>query len=75
MRGGRQHFTHSKVMAWVALDRRDPLGDAFGLDAPVDRWRALCDEIRAEVLERGVDDRGVFVQAYGSKALDASPAS
>ena len=72
VRGGRQHFTHSKVMAWVALDRVVRSATRFGLDAPVDRWRAVCEEIRAEVLERGVDDRGVFVQAYGSKALDAS---
>ncbi|MBV9950877.1 MAG: glycoside hydrolase family 15 protein, partial [Acidimicrobiia bacterium] len=72
VRGGRQHFTHSKVMAWVALDRAIRSADRFGLDAPTERWSALRDRIHAEVLERGVDDRGVFVQAYGSKALDAS---
>jgi GH15 family glucan-1,4-alpha-glucosidase len=72
VRGGRQHFTHSKVMAWVALDRAIRSAERFGLDAPVQRWGALRDRIHAEVLERGVDDRGVFVQAYGSKALDAS---
>ncbi len=72
VRGGRRHFTHSKVMAWVALDRALRSAERFGLPGPLDRWRALRDEIHAEVLERGVDDRGVFVQAYGSSALDAS---
>jgi GH15 family glucan-1,4-alpha-glucosidase len=72
VRGGQQHFTHSKVMAWVALDRAIRSATRFGLDAPVDRWRSVRNEIRADILERGVDDRGVFVQSYGSKALDAS---
>jgi GH15 family glucan-1,4-alpha-glucosidase len=72
VRGDRQHFTHSKVMAWVALDRALRSAEQFGHDAPTERWAALRDRIHAEVLERGVDDRGVFVQAYGSKALDAS---
>jgi GH15 family glucan-1,4-alpha-glucosidase len=72
VRGGQQHFTHSKVMAWVALDRVIRSATRFGLDAPIDRWRSVCHDIRADVLEHGVDDRGVFVQSYGSKALDAS---
>jgi GH15 family glucan-1,4-alpha-glucosidase len=72
VRGGRRHFTHSKVMAWVAVDRAVRSAEQFGLEAPLDRWRALRDTIHADVLANGVDDRGVFVQSYGSKALDAS---
>ena len=72
IRGPRQHFTHSKVMAWVAVDRAIDAVEGFGHDGPVDRWRAVRDEIRAEVLAQGVDDRGVFVQRYGSSDLDAS---
>ena len=72
VRGPRRHFTHSKVMAWVAADRAARACEAHRTDGPVDRWRRLGAEIRAEVLERGVDDRGVFVQHYGSSELDAS---
>lgn len=72
MRGERQHFTHSKVMAWVAVDRAICTVEDLGAEGPVDEWRALRDQIRNEVLEKGVDDEGRFVQAYGSKALDAS---
>ena len=72
MRGGRRHFTHSKVMAWVALDRAVRSAEGFGLDGPLDRWRAVRDDIKRDVLDRGVDDRGVFVQTYGSTELDAS---
>jgi GH15 family glucan-1,4-alpha-glucosidase len=71
-RGDRQHFTHSKVMAWVALDRAIRNVEEFHRDGPLDRWRALRQQIHDEVLEKGVDDRGVFVQAYGSSELDAS---
>jgi len=73
VRGGRQHFVHSKVMAWVAFDRaaHELSARAFN-DSPV-RWRALADEVHAEICERGYDrDLGSFVQAYGSKRLDAS---
>jgi GH15 family glucan-1,4-alpha-glucosidase len=59
-------------MAWVALDRALRWADRAGLDAPAARWRAVRESIRRDVLEHGVDDRGVFVQAYGSPALDAS---
>ena len=73
VRGGRQHFVHSKVMAWVAFDRAS---DEVGVKAfrePGDRWRAIADEIHAEVCERGFDrDLNSFVQAYGSRRLDAS---
>jgi GH15 family glucan-1,4-alpha-glucosidase len=72
VRGGRRPFTHSKVMAWVALDRALRWAERSGLDAPTARWSALRDEIHADVLAHGLDDRGVFVQAYGSRALDAS---
>ncbi|MGI8937342.1 MAG: glycoside hydrolase family 15 protein [Iamia sp.] len=72
VRGGRRHFTHSKVMAWVAVDRALRWAEAFDLEAPVERWEALRHEIHAEVLARGVDERGVFTQTYDSPALDAS---
>jgi GH15 family glucan-1,4-alpha-glucosidase len=72
VRGDRRHFTHSKVMAWVAFDRAVRSVEQFDLDGPLDRWRALRDEVHAEVLHNGVDERGVLVQHYGSSALDAS---
>jgi GH15 family glucan-1,4-alpha-glucosidase len=72
VRGPRRHFTHSKVMAWVAADRIVATAERFDLDGPVDRWRALRDDIHRDVLDRGVDARGVFVQAYDSSDLDAS---
>ncbi len=73
IRGPRQHFVHSKVMAWVAFDRAVKAVERFGLEGPVDAWRASRDDIHAEVCRDGVDpERGCFVQHYGSKALDAS---
>ena len=73
VRGGRQHFTHSKVMAWVALDRAIAMyADAPHLDPPLERWRQTRDAIRAEVLAHGLDDHGRFVQSFGGTALDAS---
>lgn len=73
VRGPRQHFTHSKMMAWVAFDRAVKSVERFGLEGPVDRWRARRDEIHAEVCAKGFDSRiGAFTQAYGSPALDAS---
>ena len=73
MRGDPQQFTHSKVMAWVAMDRAVKAIEKHGLDGPLDRWRAVRQAIREEVCDRGVDkSRGVFVQRYGSKELDAS---
>lgn len=72
-RGGRQHFVFSKVMCWVALDRAVKLAQALNLPGDPDRWRAVAGEIREDVLAKGYDPgRGAFVQAYGSKALDAS---
>ena len=73
VRGGRQHFTHSKVMAWVAVDRAIRAVEQFGREGPVERWRALRARIHAEVCERAFDPAlGAFVQAYGSRQLDAS---
>jgi GH15 family glucan-1,4-alpha-glucosidase len=73
VRGGRRHFTHSKVMAWVAFDRGIQAVERFGRSGPVDRWRRTRDEIHREVLERGFDpDLNSFTQSYGSKSLDAS---
>lgn len=73
MRGGRQHFTYSKVMAWVAFDRAIKSAEQFGLEAPLDRWRELAAAIHADICRRGYDrDLGSFVQSYGSKQLDAS---
>jgi len=73
VRGGRRHFTHSKVMAWVAFDRGVKAIEEFGHEGPLERWRAARDEIHGEVLERGFDEKlNTFVQSYDSKRLDAS---
>ncbi len=73
VRGPRRHFTHSKMMAWVAMDRAVKGIEQFGLEGPLERWRAIRDEIHREVCERGYDaELGSFVQYYGSKLLDAS---
>ena len=73
VRGGPQHFTHSKVMAWVALDRAIRSVQRCGLDGPVARWSELRTRIHAEVCARGYDPRlGSFVQAYESDQVDAS---
>jgi GH15 family glucan-1,4-alpha-glucosidase len=73
MRGPAQHFTYSKVMAWVAFDRAIKSAETFGLEGPLDEWRKLRDEVFAEVCERGYDKKlGTFVQAYGSNQLDAN---
>jgi GH15 family glucan-1,4-alpha-glucosidase len=72
-RGPQRHYTYSKVMAWVVFDRGVRLAERFELDAPVDHWKLVRDEIHAEVCERGFDrDRRTFTQYYGSKELDAS---
>lgn len=73
VRGPRRHFTHSKVMAWLAFDRALASAETFSLDGPLDRWRSIRDEIHAQVCERGFNqEMGSFVQSYGSKELDAS---
>jgi GH15 family glucan-1,4-alpha-glucosidase len=73
VRGGRQHFTYSKVMAWVAFDRAARAVERYGMGGPARQWRAIADEIHREVCAKAFDsDRGTFTQAYDSKALDAA---
>jgi GH15 family glucan-1,4-alpha-glucosidase len=73
VRGPRQHFTHSKMMAWVAFDRSIKSAEHYGLEGPIDRWRRVRDAIHTDVCARGFDaSKGAFTQAYGSQALDAS---
>ena len=73
VRGPQQHFVHSKVMAWVGLDRMIDTAEASGLKAPLKRWRATRDTIHAEVCARGYDaERNTFTQYYGSTGLDAA---
>ncbi len=72
MRGAPQHFVASKVMCWVAVDRGLRLARVRDDDEHIERWQKGADEMRAEILERGTDDRGVFVQHYDTKDLDAS---
>ena len=73
VRGPRRHFTHSKVMAWVAFDRAVSAVEQFKLDGPVELWRTIREEIRAEVMEKGFRaDLNAFVQFYGSPHADAS---
>ncbi len=73
VRGPNRHFTHSKVMAWVAFDRAIRTCEDWGRDGPVDLWRSIRSEIHADVSANGFDaELGSFVQSYGSKRLDAS---
>ena len=73
VRGPKRHFTHSKVMAWVAFDRAVRAEEEFGRDGPVERWKQLRAEIHDEVLRRAwSDERQAFTQSYGSDDLDAS---
>jgi len=73
VRGPRRHFTHSKVMAWVALDRAVKSVEHFGLDGPVEQWRRLRDHIHRQVCREGFNPRlNSFVQYYGSDRVDAS---
>src|SRR5262245_3622898 len=73
VRGGRRHFVHSKVMAWVAFDRAAVAFAVEGSSEEASRWRAVADEIHAEVCKCGFDrELNSFVQAYGSQRLDAS---
>jgi GH15 family glucan-1,4-alpha-glucosidase len=73
VRGPRRHFTHSKVMAWVAFDRAVKMVEKFGVDGPLDRWRAQRDAVHREVCEKGFDpEKNSFVQYYGSQTPDAS---
>jgi GH15 family glucan-1,4-alpha-glucosidase len=73
VRGPRRHFTHSKVMAWVAIDRAIKTVEECGMDGPVDRWRKVRSEIHDQVCREGFNaDKGSFTQYYGSDQLDAS---
>jgi GH15 family glucan-1,4-alpha-glucosidase len=73
IRAPPRHFTHSKVMAWVAFDRGIKMVESFQLSAPVERWRELRERIHADVCEHGFSrKRNAFVQSYGSEELDAS---
>lgn len=73
VRGPRRHFTHSKVMCWVAFDRAIKDVEALGLEAPVERWKKVREAIHQQICQRGYDaDRNTFVQSYGSSCLDAS---
>src|SRR5712691_5649721 len=71
-RGEPRHYVSSKLMCWVALDRGARLAERRGDQELRDRWQSLAEEVRTEILGRGVDGRGVFRQHYDSDALDAS---
>jgi GH15 family glucan-1,4-alpha-glucosidase len=72
IRGEPRHFTSSKMMCWVAVDRGARLAELRGELEYAARWQSAADEIKADILENGVDDRGVFTQHYDTEALDAS---
>jgi GH15 family glucan-1,4-alpha-glucosidase len=73
VRGGRRHFVHSKVMAWVAFDRGAQIAAALGHERLAATWRGFAARIHGQVLERGYDaERGAFVQYYGGSELDAA---
>ncbi len=72
VRGEPRHFTSSKMMCWVAADRGARLAELREDRAMAERWGAAAAEIKADICAHGVDDRGVFVQHYGTTALDAS---
>jgi len=73
VRGPQRHFTHSKLMAWVAFDRAIKDAEWFGLEGPVDRWKKLRNELHAEICDRGFNHkRNAFTQFYGSDEVDAA---
>ena len=73
VRGPRRHFTHSKVLAWVAFDRAVDTVERFDLPGPIDRWRQIRQTIHDEVCREAFDtERNSFTQSYGSDELDAS---
>jgi GH15 family glucan-1,4-alpha-glucosidase len=73
VRGGRRHFTHSKVLCWVAFDRAIAMVEQGRYEGPVERWREIRAEIHAEVCAKGYhEERGAFTQCFGSDDLDAS---
>jgi len=73
IRGTRRHFTHSKIMAWVAMDRGIKSIEQFGLEGPLDRWRTVREAIHKDVCTRGFSGRlNSFVQSYDGEELDAA---
>jgi GH15 family glucan-1,4-alpha-glucosidase len=73
VRSEREHFTHSKVMAWLAFDRAIRSAEIFKLSGPIEQWREIRERIHADVCAHGFDaSLGTFVRSYGSKELDAS---
>ena len=73
IRGPLRHFTHSRVMVWVALDRAINAVERHGLKGPLERWRSLRSAVRAEVMDRGYNvQRGCFTQHYDTTEVDAS---
>jgi GH15 family glucan-1,4-alpha-glucosidase len=73
VRGSRRHFTHSKLMAWLAFDRAIKTVECFGRSGPLDEWRALRAAIHEDICKRGYDpDKNSFVQYYGGKGVDAA---
>jgi GH15 family glucan-1,4-alpha-glucosidase len=72
VRGQPQHFTSSKIMCWVAVDRGAKLAAMIGQDAEASKWEQAAEEIKADILAHGVDERGVLTQHYDTTALDAS---
>jgi GH15 family glucan-1,4-alpha-glucosidase len=73
IRGPQRHFTHSRVMVWVAFDRAVRAVEEHGLEGPVERWREVRDRVRQEVLDKGFDtERGTFTQHYDTREVDAS---
>ncbi len=73
VRGGKRHFTHSKVMAWVALEYATESAKSFHLPGEIEEWEKIRDEIHKDICEKGFDQElNAFVQSYGSKELDAS---
>jgi GH15 family glucan-1,4-alpha-glucosidase len=71
-RGDPRHYVSSKLMCWVAVDRGRRLAERIGDDDRIQRWTRVADQIRGDILEKGVSDRGVFRQHYDTDALDAS---
>ncbi len=73
IRGKKQHYTHSKMMAWLAFDRTIKTSEAFQMGGPVEKWKQIREQIHDDVCRRGFNKTlGAFVQTYGSKHLDAS---
>ncbi|MCK0512657.1 glycoside hydrolase family 15 protein [Aromatoleum buckelii] len=73
VRGGKRHFTHSRLMCWVAFDRAVKAVEGFGLEGPIGRWRAIREQIHDDICRHGWNEaKRSFVQYYGGSALDAS---